>query len=197
MRIKSGWKPLREETSLVWVIPRRRVLHASPFNILMVHSIIILSYMPRPSRKPHSFGLSHQNSVSIYCLANACHTPGQAHINYYSNIWWRIQIVTLNPLSFWFLTHRSQMSSSATCLRKPSDCVLPVFSETKFHTPLTYSMVQSPSWEANWFASSQEIRRISRNPNVHYRTHKRPPTVYSGPAQSSPYTHIPLPVDPY
>ena len=32
-------------------------------------------------------------------------------------------------------------------------------------------MVQSPSWEANWFAASQEIPRISRNPKVHYRTH--------------------------
>jgi len=42
---------------------------------------------------------------------------------------------------------------------------------------LTYSMVQCPSWEANWFAASQEIPRISRNPNVHYRTHKRPPPV--------------------
>ena len=38
-------------------------------------------------------------------------------------------------------------------------------------------MVQSPSWEANWFAASQEITRISRNPKVHYRTHKRPPPV--------------------
>ena len=37
-------------------------------------------------------------------------------------------------------------------------------------------MVQSPSWEANWFAASQEIPRISRNP-VYYRTHKRPPPV--------------------
>ena len=37
--------------------------------------------------------------------------------------------------------------------------------------------MQSPSWEANWFAASQEIPRISRNPNVHYRTHKRPPPV--------------------
>jgi len=36
-------------------------------------------------------------------------------------------------------------------------------------------MVQSPSWEANWFAASQEIPHISRNPKVHYRTHKRPP----------------------
>ena len=42
---------------------------------------------------------------------------------------------------------------------------------------LTYPMVQSPSWEANWFAASQEIPRISRNPKVHYRTHKRPPLV--------------------
>jgi len=36
-------------------------------------------------------------------------------------------------------------------------------------------MVQSPSWEAYWFAASQEIPSISRNPKVHYRTHKRPP----------------------
>jgi len=38
-------------------------------------------------------------------------------------------------------------------------------------------MVQSPTWEANWFAASQEIPPISRNPKVHYRTHKRPPPV--------------------
>ena len=38
-------------------------------------------------------------------------------------------------------------------------------------------MVQSPSWEANWFAASQEILRISRKRKVHYRTHKRPPPV--------------------
>ena len=42
---------------------------------------------------------------------------------------------------------------------------------------LTYSMVQSPSWEANWFAASQEIPRILWNTKVHYRTHKRPPPV--------------------
>ena len=42
---------------------------------------------------------------------------------------------------------------------------------------LTHSMVQSPSWEANWFAVSKEIPRILWNPNVHYRTHKTPPPV--------------------
>jgi len=41
----------------------------------------------------------------------------------------------------------------------------------------TYSTVQSPSWEANWFAASQEIPRISQNKKVHYRTHKHPPPV--------------------
>ena len=61
------------------------------------------------------------------------------------------------------------------------------------HRPplLTYSMVQSPSWAANLFAASQEIPRISRNPNVHYRTHKRPPTV-SILGQLNP-VHIPTP----
>ena len=42
---------------------------------------------------------------------------------------------------------------------------------------LTYSMEQSPSWEANWFAASQEIPRILWNPKVHYRIHKCPPPV--------------------
>ena len=42
---------------------------------------------------------------------------------------------------------------------------------------LTYSMVQSRSCEANWFAASQEIPQISRNPKVHYRTHNSPPPV--------------------
>ena len=54
-------------------------------------------------------------------------------------------------------------------------------------------MLQSPSWEANWFAASQEIPRISRNLKVHYRTHKRPPTFS---ILGQPYTHIPPPEDP-
>ena len=37
---------------------------------------------------------------------------------------------------------------------------------------LTYSMVQSPSCEANWFAASQEIPRILWNPKFHYRNIK-------------------------
>jgi hypothetical protein len=49
--------------------------------------------------------------------------------------------------------------------------LLPVVSTVLFI--LTYSLVQSPSWEANWLAASQEIPRISRNPKVHYRTNKR------------------------
>jgi len=59
-------------------------------------------------------------------------------------------------------------------------------------------MVQIPSWPANWFAASQEIPPISRNPKVHYRTHKRPPPV---PILNQPNpVHIPtshlLEIDP-
>ena len=60
------------------------------------------------------------------------------------------------------------------CQLQPSDKELHT---EHTHNPLTYSMVQSPSWEADWFAASQEIPRISRSPKVHYRTHKRPPPV--------------------
>jgi hypothetical protein len=39
---------------------------------------------------------------------------------------------------------------------------------------LTYSMEHGPSWEANWFAASQEIPRVLWNPKIPHRTHKRP-----------------------
>ena len=42
---------------------------------------------------------------------------------------------------------------------------------------LTYTMMQNPPWAANWLAASQEIPCISRNPKVHYRTHKRTPPI--------------------
>jgi hypothetical protein len=38
-------------------------------------------------------------------------------------------------------------------------------------------MAQSPSWEANWSAASQEIPRILWIPKVHHRTHKRTPPI--------------------
>ena len=62
---------------------------------------------------------------------------------------------------------------------------------------LTYSMVQSPSWEANWFAASQEIPRIFMEPEVSLPHSQASATCpYPGPAQSSPHNHIAPPGDP-
>ena len=58
-------------------------------------------------------------------------------------------------------------------------------------------MVQSHSWEANWFAASQEIPRIFMEPEgslPHSQASATCPC--PGPAQSSPHTHIQPPGDP-
>jgi len=47
-----------------------------------------------------------------------------------------------------------------------------------FINMLTYSMQQSPSWEANRFPASQEIPRILWNPKVHYLIQNCPPPVH-------------------
>jgi hypothetical protein len=57
-------------------------------------------------------------------------------------------------------------------------CILDLCSSNQILTYLlTYSKEQSPYWEANQFAASQEILRILWNPKVHYRIHKWPPPV--------------------
>ena len=61
----------------------------------------------------------------------------------------------------------------------------------------TYSMVQSPSWEANWFADSQEIPHIFMEPEGSLPDTQASATCpCPGPAQSSLHNHIPPPGDP-
>ena len=68
--------------------------------------------------------------------------------------------------------HRSSRTQGRHCDFRRKKLLLPLLWRI-----LIYSIVPSPSWEANWFAASQEIPRILWNPKVHYRIHKRPPPV--------------------
>ena len=75
----------------------------------------------------------------------------------------------------WFITALTSFHHLSLLWASPIQSIYPHF--TSWRSLLTYSMVQSPSWETNWFAASQEIPCISRNLKVHYCTHKRLPPV--------------------
>ena len=86
-------------------------------------------------------------------------------------------------------TRKPTVSMGGQDLEQRKINTFPITSSTILSVPLTHSTVQSPSCAADWFAASQEIPRISRNPKVHYRPHKRPPPV-SILGQNNP-VHIP------
>jgi hypothetical protein len=73
-------------------------------------------------------------------------------------------------LTAWFVTPE---------LKYPSDDnVIGIkFLISKARHAFSYSMEQSPSWKANWFAAIQEIPCVLWNPKVPHSPHKRPPPV--------------------
>jgi hypothetical protein len=59
-------------------------------------------------------------------------------------------------------------------------------------------MEQSPPWEANRFAASQEIPRISKEPEGSLPYSQVPATCpYPEPTPSSPHNPLQLPDDPF
>jgi hypothetical protein len=79
-----------------------------------------------------------------------------------------------SSLTFSYSAHSQQ--SVLAFLTINGDCLI-IKLKSFWEYLLTYSMEQSPSWDANWFAASQEIPRVLWNPKVPHRTHKRPPGI--------------------
>jgi hypothetical protein len=105
----------------------------------------------------HSTMFSIKIHMALICTAQ--------HAHYLTNMWVPLSIqskflikLTLQLQQLWSFGSALKQTLIPNCIHL-----------------LTYSMEQSPSWEANWFAASQEIPRVLWNPKVHYRTHKRPP----------------------
>jgi hypothetical protein len=88
----------------------------------------------------------------------------------------RSSVITLNftPLSALGIKPWSSSWCLATLSLRP---VVTLSASYLFTYLLTYSMEQSPSWEANWFTASQEIPLILCNPKVYCRIHKCPSPV--------------------
>ena len=80
-------------------------------------------------------------------------------------------VITSDVSSYWCaLQNLKECRSSVTpAFRHQATWLLPARTAC--------SAARHSPWKANWFAASQEIPRISRNPKVHYHTHKRPPPV--------------------
>ena len=74
---------------------------------------------------------------------------------------------------------RSFLQQSSGCRTNTQTLYKQLHRRPNWNYPITYSltycMEQSPSWEANWFSSSQEIPPILWNPKFHYRIQKCPP----------------------
>ena len=148
--------------------------------------------IPRISRNPKVYYCTHKNPPTVFILGqpNPVHIPTSHLLEIHSNI-----IHSSTPRSLqWSPSlrfphqdpiHPPLLIASHLKILIPAGSAKIIVADVRYVCVstsiltylLTFSMVQSPSWEANWFAASQEIPRISRNPKVHYCTHKHPPPV--------------------
>ena len=88
---------------------------------------------------------------------------------FYFHSWFHMQLYCSESVNMMDSINLTALSVFLTFLK--------LFRYVTLNNLVSKCMVQSPSWEANWFAASQEIPHISQNLKVHYRTHKRPPPV--------------------
>ena len=71
--------PIHTRPILARVLSQTNPFHASPSHLLKIHINIILSSIPRSSKRSLSLTSPHQNSVRTSPLSNTSHKPRPAH----------------------------------------------------------------------------------------------------------------------
>ena len=173
VRVKT-YRSSQKHTSLAWMT---YFLTSTGWNLLGVSFVT--------SHKEHYkkiIVLSHKHIIQqsfspVYVFNWTTSVGGQRDDSLYppqttAKVSCQLQSVTVEDMTLW-----NRNSRDSVAFPPPSPQVRPVTDLPQQVYTLTYSMVQSPSWEAKWFAASQEIPCILWNPKVHYHTHKPPPPV--------------------
>ena len=107
----------------------------------------------------HQADVPHGTAALEWRLRTPCIRQCHRHYNHHqsSELQYPLAWAWHNCLPAQWLVHRWGCEVWAVQTKvKPIDHNMKVHRQSKVYL-LTYSMVQSPSWEANWFAASQEI----------------------------------------
>jgi len=145
-------------------------------RLLYTFYLLTFSMMQSPAWKANPFSANQEIPRILwklnthYCIRKCLQNRGSCeHFTYLISPWCR---VLLEKLIHFQLIKKFPEFMENECSLAHSQVPTKQRLLWTFYL-LTFSMMQSPSWEANPFSASQETPRVLWKPNIHYRFRKR------------------------